>query len=105
MSKSQLPLVIGIGTRIRKSPYYESNLKYGVTGFTVYNKMYLPTAFSGSDKEEKGNLQYLFLTDSFSNNKDIFNSLDIFFNFCSALFSFKIDWKRSGRAFAGDKVL
>ena len=51
MSKSQLPLVIGIGTRIRKSPYYESNLKYGVTGFTVYNKMYLPTAFSGPEKE------------------------------------------------------
>ena len=51
MSKSQLPLFIGIGTRIRKSPYYESNLKYGVTGFTVYNKMYLPTAFSGPEKE------------------------------------------------------
>ena len=51
MSKSQLPLTIGIGTRIRKSPYYESNLKYGVTGFTVYNKMYLPTAFSGPEKE------------------------------------------------------
>ena len=51
MSKSQLPLLIGIGTRIRKSPYYESNLKYGVTGFTVYNKMYLPTAFSGPEKE------------------------------------------------------
>ena len=51
MSKSQLPLTIGIGTRIRKSPYYDSNLKYGVTGFTVYNKMYLPTAFSGPEKE------------------------------------------------------
>ncbi len=51
MSKSQLPLMIGIGTRIRKSPYYDSNLKYGVTGFTVYNKMYLPTAFSGPEKE------------------------------------------------------
>ena len=37
--------------RIRKSPYYDSNLKYGVTGFTVYNKMYLPTAFSGPEKE------------------------------------------------------
>ena len=42
---------IGIGARIRKSPYYESNLKYGVTGFTVYNKMYLPTGFSGPEKE------------------------------------------------------
>ena len=51
MSESQLPLLIGIGSRIRKSPYYESDLKYGVTGFTVYNKMYLPTGFSGPEKE------------------------------------------------------
>ena len=51
MSESKLPLMIGIGTRIRKSPYYESDLKYGVTGFTVYNKMYLPTGFSSPEKE------------------------------------------------------
>ena len=51
MTESKLPLLIGIGTRVRKSPYYESNLKYGVTGFTIYNKMYLPTAFSGPEKE------------------------------------------------------
>ena len=51
MSESKLPLTIGIGSRIRKSPYYESDLKYGVTGFTVYNKMYLPTGFSGPEKE------------------------------------------------------
>ena len=43
--------MIGIGSRIRKSPYYESNLKYGVTGFTVYNKMYLPTGFSSPENE------------------------------------------------------
>ena len=49
MSKS--PPLIGIGTRIRKSPYFDSNIKYGVTGFTVYNKMYLPTGFSGPEKE------------------------------------------------------
>ena len=48
---SKLPLLIGIGTRIRKSPYYDSTLKYGVTGFTVYNKMYLPTGFSNPEKE------------------------------------------------------
>ena len=51
MSNTSLPLLIGIGARIRKSPYYDSNLKYGVTGFTVYNKMYLPTSFSGPEKE------------------------------------------------------
>jgi len=51
MSESKSPLLIGIGTRIRKSPYYDSDLKYGVTGFTVYNKMYLPTGFSSPEKE------------------------------------------------------
>ena len=51
MTESQLPLMIGIGSRVRKSPYYESTLKYGVTGFTVYNKMYLPTGFSDPSKE------------------------------------------------------
>ena len=51
MSQSKSPLLIGIGTRIRKSPYYDSDLKYGVTGFTVYNKMYLPTGFSSPEKE------------------------------------------------------
>ena len=40
-------------------------------------------SFSDSDKEEKGNLQYLFLTDQFFNNKDIFNSFDIFFKIVS----------------------
>ena len=48
---SKLPLLIGIGARIRKSPYFDSTIKYGVTGFTIYNKMYLPTSFSGPEKE------------------------------------------------------
>ena len=51
MSKTNKPLLIGIGTRIRKSPYYDSNLKYGVNGFTIYNKMYLPTGFSSPEVE------------------------------------------------------
>ena len=48
---SQLPLLIGIGARIRKSPYFDSTIKYGVRGFTIYNKMYLPTGFSDPEKE------------------------------------------------------
>ena len=36
-------------------------------------------SFLESDKAEKGNLQYLFLVDKFSNNRDIFNSFDVFF--------------------------
>jgi len=51
MSESKKPLLIGIGTRVRKSPYHDSNLKYGVNGFTIYNKMYLPTGFSSPEKE------------------------------------------------------
>ena len=37
--------------------------------------------FSESDKSEKGNLQNLFLAERFSQNKDMFNSLEIFFRF------------------------
>ena len=49
--ESKLPLTIGIGTRIRKSPYYESDLKYGVTGFTVYKNVFT-NRFSGPEKYE-----------------------------------------------------
>ena len=37
--------------------------------------------FSESDKSEKGNLQNLFLAERFSQNKDMFNSLEIFLRF------------------------
>ena len=39
--------------------------------------------FSESDKSEKGNLQNLFLAERFSQNKDMFNSLEIFFKIFS----------------------
>ena len=51
MSNLKNKPLIGIGTRIRKSPYYDSNIKYGVKGFTIYNKMYLPTGFDDPEKE------------------------------------------------------
>ena len=51
MKETKLPLLIGIGSRIRKSPYFDSTINYGVTGFTVYNKMYLPSSFSGPESE------------------------------------------------------
>ena len=31
--------------RIRKSPFFESTIKWGVKGFTVYNKMFMPTYY------------------------------------------------------------
>ncbi len=51
MSNSKNKPLIGIGTRVRKSPYYDSNIKHGVKGFTIYNKMYLPTGFDDPEKE------------------------------------------------------
>ena len=42
---------ISFGSRIRKSPYFDSTIKYGVKAFTIYNKMYLPTSFSGNESE------------------------------------------------------
>ena len=35
----------GFGTQIRKSPYFNSTVKWGATGFSVYNHMYIPRDF------------------------------------------------------------
>lgn len=31
--------------RIRRSPFYDATVRYGATGFTVYNHMWMPTAY------------------------------------------------------------
>ncbi|PPR46816.1 MAG: Dimethylsulfonioproprionate demethylase DmdA [Alphaproteobacteria bacterium MarineAlpha5_Bin9] len=36
---------ISFGTRIRKSPFFDSTIKWGCKGYTVYNKMYMPTFY------------------------------------------------------------
>ena len=36
---------ISFSTRIRKSPFFKSTMKWGCKGFTVYNKMYMPTYY------------------------------------------------------------
>lgn len=36
---------IRIGTRNRQSPFFDSTLAAGVTSFTIYNRMYLPTSY------------------------------------------------------------
>ncbi len=33
---------LGFGTRVRKSPYFESTLKWGCKEYTTYNHMYFP---------------------------------------------------------------
>jgi len=40
----------GFGTQIRKSPYFDSTVKWGATGFSVYNHMYIPRDFGTQNK-------------------------------------------------------
>ena len=40
----------GFGTQIRKSPYFESTVKWGATGFSVYNHMYIPRDFGDPEQ-------------------------------------------------------
>ena len=42
-----------ISPRVRKSPYFDSTMKYGAEAFTVYNHMYLPIAFEGPEEDYK----------------------------------------------------
>ena len=45
----------GFGTQIRKSPYFDSTVKWGASGFSVYNHMYIPRDF-GSPEQNFWNL-------------------------------------------------
>ena len=45
----------GFGTQIRKSPYFDATIKWGATGFSVYNHMYIPRDF-GSPEQNFWNL-------------------------------------------------
>ena len=45
----------GFGTQIRKSPYFNSTVKWGATDFSVYNHMYIPRDF-GSPEQNFWNL-------------------------------------------------
>ena len=36
---------IALGPRIRKSPFFNSSVKAGVTHFTTYNHMYMPVSY------------------------------------------------------------
>ena len=45
----------GFGSQIKKSPFFNSTLKWGATGFSVYNHMYIPRDF-GDPEENFWNL-------------------------------------------------
>ena len=40
----------GFGTQIRKSPFFESTIKWGAKDFSVYNHMYIPRDFGSPEK-------------------------------------------------------
>ena len=41
---------LGFGTQIRKSPFFESTLKWGAKGFSVYNHMYIPRDYGDPEQ-------------------------------------------------------
>ncbi|MEJ6767183.1 MAG: glycine cleavage T C-terminal barrel domain-containing protein [Gammaproteobacteria bacterium] len=51
MSRRNHKPFISFGARIRKSPYFDSTIKYGANAFTIYNSMYMPTAYAGNEAE------------------------------------------------------
>ena len=42
---------LGFGTRIRKSPYFESTLKWGCKEYTAYNHMYFPVYYNTPEED------------------------------------------------------
>ena len=46
-----MSLVLSVGSRVRKSPFFSSARKAGLAAATVYNHMYMPTAYAGNDAE------------------------------------------------------
>ena len=40
------PPLISIGPRVRKSPYFDATRRHGAKAFTVYNHMFMPTAYT-----------------------------------------------------------
>jgi len=41
---------VGFGTQIRKSPYFDATVRWGATGFSVYNHMYIPRDFGDPEQ-------------------------------------------------------
>ena len=40
----------GFGTQIRKSPFFDATVKWGASGFSVYNHMYIPRDFGDPEQ-------------------------------------------------------
>ena len=49
--------------RVRKSPYFDSTMKYGAQSFSIYNHMYMPISFEGTVEDYKNLLNGVQLWD------------------------------------------
>ena len=54
---------IVLSPRVRKSPYFDSTIKYGAQAFSVYNHMYMPVSFEGTVEDYKNLLDGVQLWD------------------------------------------
>ena len=46
-----MAFALSFGSRVRKSPYFEASVAAGVTQFSVYNHMYMPTSYGDAEAE------------------------------------------------------
>ncbi|MFQ3287582.1 MAG: glycine cleavage system aminomethyltransferase T, partial [Porticoccaceae bacterium] len=51
MSQESKTAAIPFGARVRKSPFFDSTRKDGAKAFSVYNHMYFPTSYAGTESE------------------------------------------------------
>ncbi|MCH2186391.1 glycine cleavage system protein T, partial [Myxococcota bacterium] len=63
MSEEKQTPSISIGPRVRKSPYFDSTVRYGAKAFTVYNHMYMPTSYSDPISEYRSLVEGVTLWD------------------------------------------
>ena len=50
MQSKNIEKNFGFGTQIRKSPFFDATVRWGATGFSVYNHMYIPRDFGDPEK-------------------------------------------------------
>ena len=51
MTTKRFSPTLTIGPRVRKSPFFDATVRAGARAFTIYNHMYMPTAYSGPVSE------------------------------------------------------
>ena len=56
-------LQIGLGSRIRKSPFFDALVRHGLTHVSVYNHMYMPGSFGDPDEEYRALVERVSLWD------------------------------------------